>query len=193
MVGRASVTIDTCIAKPPAVRRYDRISVALHWLTVLLLLAMFGTAWAREAAAGGDSAASLLEWHRSMGVAVWTLTLARLLWKTKKARQPRLPASMSRIQRRLARGTEMALYILLLTQPISGVVQSVARGKALALDGLTLPALMARDKGLTQLAHAIHEKAALVLLALIGLHALAAMFHGIVRRDGVLQSMLPGA
>jgi cytochrome b561 len=50
---------------------------------------------------------------------------------------------------------------------------------------------MARSKEMTQLFHDIHETTATALLVLVGLHVCAALFHGIVLRDGVLRSMLP--
>ncbi len=171
--------------------RYDRLSMALHWLTLLLLIVMFATMWARENASHGDSAAMLLTVHRSTGVVVWLLTLVRLSWKTTAGRSPALPFDLSTLQRLAARVTQYALYALLVLQPITGFLQSIARGKPFALLGLTMPPVMDRDKDVTHLFHDIHETSATILLVVIGLHALAALFHGIVRRDGVLRSMLP--
>jgi cytochrome b561 len=54
-----------------------------------------------------------------------------------------------------------------------------------------VPKVMAGDKPLTMLFHQIHTLSAWVLLALIGLHILAALFHRFVLKDEVLQSMLP--
>lgn len=175
-----------------APRRYDPVSISLHWLTLVLLIVLFGSIWAREGAGGGDTAALLLTVHRSAGVLVWLVTLARLIWKLSAASAPPLPAAMPRAQRWMARANEGALYLLLVAQPITGMVQSVARGKPFPLLGLAFPALMARDKALGHLFHDIHETSATVLLVLVGLHALAAIFHGVVMRDDVLGSMLPG-
>ncbi|MFA6606831.1 MAG: cytochrome b/b6 domain-containing protein, partial [Sphingomonas sp.] len=55
----------------------------------------------------------------------------------------------------------------------------------------TMPVVMERDKALTRLFHDLHENVAWVLLGLIALHVLAALFHRIVVKDEVLQSMLP--
>lgn len=173
-------------------RRHDAVSMALHWLTLLLLVALFGTIWAREQASDGDTAALLLTLHRSAGALIWVLTLGRLLWKATAARGPALPRRMPRAQRWPARANEYALYLLLVTQPVTGFIQSISRGKDFPLFGASVPAVMARDKGMTHLFHDIHETSATVLLVLVGLHACAALFHGIVLRDGVLSSMLPG-
>lgn len=173
-------------------RRHDAVSMTFHWLTLAMLIALFASAWAREQASDGNTATLLLTLHRSAGVLIWLATLGRLLWKATAARTPELPRRMPRSQRWAARANEVALYLLLIAQPVTGFVQSIARGRDFPLLGLSVPAVMARDKGLTHLFHDIHETSATVLLVLIGLHACAALFHGLVLRDGVLSSMLPG-
>jgi cytochrome b561 len=172
--------------------RYDPVSMAFHWATLLLLVAMFWSAWAREGVQDAEQAALLLDWHRSLGIGLWFVTLLRLAWKAGYASAPPLPKTVGRAQALLARGTQVLLYALLIVQPVTGFLQSIWRGKPFALMMGQFPAVAARDKALTHLFHDIHETSATVLLALIALHALAGLFHGLVRRDGVLRSMLPG-
>lgn len=172
-------------------RRHDGVSMTLHWLTLLLLIVLFGTIWARQRASDGDTATLLLTLHRSAGVLIWIVTLIRLVWKATAARAAALPRTMSRAQRWAARANEYALYFLLAVQPVTGLVQSIARGRDFPLLGASVPVVMARDKGMTHLFHDIHETSATLLLVLVGLHACVAMFHGVVLRDGVLSSMLP--
>ena len=176
---------------PAPADRFDHVSMTFHWATLLLIAAVFATAWARQSASDGDSAEALLTLHRSIGGALWIGTLARLIWKQSKGHSPHLPHTLSRIQRFMARSTQYALYILLLLQPATGFAQSIARGKPFELLGGMIPAMMARDKLLVHLAHDVHETTAWVLLGLIGLHALAALAHHFILRDGVLRSMLP--
>lgn len=178
--------------KPTPPRRYDGFSMALHWLTLLLILALFGTAWANERASDGDTALMLLALHRSLGLLVWLVTLVRLTWKLGRGSKPPLPATMPRIQVLAARANALALYAILLAQPVTGLLQSVARGQATSLLGLDLPAMMARSGKLAHLAHDLHETTSTVLLALVGLHAGAALIHGLALRDGVLSTMVPG-
>jgi cytochrome b561 len=182
------------VEQPPlviAARRHDHVSMSLHWLTLALLIVLFGSIWARDQASDGDIAALLLTLHRSAGVLLWLVTVARLAWKASAAVAPPLPATLPRPQRWMARANEYALYLLLVAQPITGFVQSIARGKPFPLLGFDLPVLMARDKTLTHLFHDLHETSATVLLVLIALHACAAIVHGVFLRDGVLGSMLP--
>jgi cytochrome b561 len=172
-------------------QQYDAVSIAIHWSTLVLLVILFGAIWAREQASDGDTAAALLTLHRSAGTLLWIVTLARLLWKATAARVPTLPRQMPRLQRWAGRANENALYLLLTLQPVTGFVQSIARGKGFSLLGVSIPAALARDKALTQIFHDIHETTATTLLVLVGLHACAALSHGLLLRDGVLSTMLP--
>ena len=59
-------------------------------------------------------------------------------------------------------------------------------------DWFSLPALTAPDKEAYKLVAAWHETAAFVLIAVAALHIAGALFHLIVKRDGVFQRMWPG-
>lgn len=178
--------------EPMPPRRYDGLSMALHWLTLVLIVGLFGTAWAQERASDGDSATMLLSLHRSLGLLVWLATLARLAWKIGRGSAPPLPATTPRIQALAARITQFALYAILLAQPVTGFLQGIARGETVALFGVDVPSFMAPNGHLAHLLHSVHATTATLLLALTGLHAGAALLHGLVLRDGVLSAMIPG-
>lgn len=186
-----STLIDDLQTEPVSHPRYDALSIVFHWATLLLLAAMFWTAHAHEAAPDGAGAAQALLLHRSTGMVLWGVTVARLAWKGMAGAAPALPATIRPAQRIMARSMQVALYAFLLLMPATGLLQSVLRGKAFPLVFGTFPALVARDKTAMNLVHGVHETGATAFLVLIGLHALAGLYHGIVRRDGVLGSMLP--
>jgi superoxide oxidase len=186
-----STLIDDLQADGATVDRYDPLSIALHWATLFLIAAIFWSAWAREGAQDGDSAALLLTLHRSLGMLVWLMTLLRLAWKAGFAHRPPLPKTMGPMQRAIAQTMQTLLYGLLFLMPLTGFLQSILRGKPFPLLVGEVPVLIAKDKTAVHLFHEIHETGATVLLVLIGLHALAGLFHGLVRRDGVLEGMLP--
>jgi cytochrome b561 len=175
----------------PAPRRFDPVTISVHWLTLLLMIVMFVSVWMREQASDGATAELLLTSHRSAGMLLWCLTLLRLIWKATRARRPAFPDTMARPMRWMALANEVLLYLLLVVQPATGILHSIARGKPFAIFGLTVPAFMARDKDLAHLSHTIHENGANVLLVLIAMHAGAGLFHALVLRDGVLGTMLP--
>ena len=179
------------LAQPAAPTRFDGVSIGLHWATVVLIGAMFASAWSIGLAADAATAGTLLTVHRSIGTTLWFLAIARLVWRLRFARRPPLPAHLPTVQRRAAMLVESALYVLLLAQPLIGLAQTLTRGKPFQLFAFHAPAMMARDKALTGLFHRIHELSAWVLLGLIGAHVAAALFHRLVLKDGVLQSMWP--
>jgi len=173
--------------------RFDQISIALHWLTVLLITVQFTSAWLREAA-GHESglAVAILATHRTTGVLTWIVGLARLVWRSYFAYLPPFPGSMPKLQRSMAKANEYGLYALLFAQPITGLGRGLFGDKPFELFIWQLPALEP-NPAIHHLLGEAHEFGAKVLLALIGLHAGAALFHRLVLRDGVMQRMLPPA
>jgi superoxide oxidase len=171
-------------------RRFDIVTIGLHWATLILIAGLFGSAWLLLAS-DREHAAILLTVHRSLGVVTWAVAIVRLGWRLSYAYLPPFPQSMPKVQQRLAKTSEYGLYALLLLQPLTGLAQSLTRGRHFMLFAWQVPKVVAGDKPLTMLFHQIHTLSAWVLLGLIGLHILAALFHRFVLRDEVLESMLP--
>jgi cytochrome b561 len=172
--------------------RFDQTSIALHWLTVIFIIAQFTSVWLREAVDHETSfAVVLLTVHRTMGVLTWIVALARLVWRRWFACLPPFPQSMPMLQQLMAKANECGLYALLLVQPISGLGNVLFHGRPFALFMWEVPALLAPDPAIRSVFVRAHEFGAKALVVLIGLHAGAALFHGLVLRDGVLRRMLP--
>ena len=171
-------------------RRFDILTIGLHWATVALITGMFVSAWLLLAS-NREHAAMLVTVHRSLGVVTWVVAIIRLGWRFSYAYLPPFPQNMSKVQQRLAKASEYGLYALLLFQPLTGLAQSVSRGRHFMLFAWQVPSVMVGDKSLTVLFHQIHALSAWVLLGLIGLHILAALFHRFVLKDEVLRSMTP--
>ena len=172
------------------VARFDGVSQALHWLTVLLVIGQFVSAFLHEQR-HGPAAELLLTFHRSAGIATWIVVVMRLSWRRWFAYLPPFPATMPKAQQWAAKLNEYALYLLLLLQPLTGLATMLVFGHPFTLFLWQMPALMTQDKPLAHLLKEIHERGAWILAALIGLHAAAALFHSLVLRDRVLQRMLP--
>jgi cytochrome b561 len=171
---------------------YDRIAKAVHWTTLLVIAGVYATVWASHAAGSREQSALLVQLHRSMGLTILALTLFRLAWRW-NTRIPPLPAELPLFQKFAARATEYILYVLLLLQPALGLLNTNARGRRVDFYFLgELPPVVGPDKVLAKQAMAAHELVAYLILALVALHAAAALFHHFVRRDNVLSAMLPG-
>lgn len=171
--------------------KFDALSMTLHWVTVVLVVAQFMTAWAIDHVEP-TSAHLVLTVHRSTGVTLWALVVFRLLWRIAGMRKPPMPKTMGRSHKMGAELAEYGLYALLLVQPVTGFLDSVYRGRAFNIFFWELPAIVHRDRPHAALAHLVHEAGGYALAGLVGLHAAAALLHHFVLKDGVLLSMLPG-
>jgi cytochrome b561 len=175
----------------PELRVFDPVIRSLHWLTLFLVITIFALAFSIEFASSRGEAVALIQLHRSFGVTVWVVTLARLVWR-QFARFPNWPADMPQAMRFAAQWSEHALYALLLTQPILGLLETNAYGDRVNLFFLgQLPALMGQNRPLAKQLLAVHETVGFLFLGLIALHASAALYHHFWRRDDTLNAMLP--
>jgi cytochrome b561 len=185
------LTLTPSSALAPARPPFDILSITLHWTTLLFVLALLGSALLYGQVEERPWAAILLLVHRSLGVMLWALTVFQLVWRWTGARFPAFPASMSRLHRLAVRVSEYCLYALLLLQPVTGLAQTVLHGRPFELLAWTIPPVTAVHLGYAQLFQGFHELGAWCLVALVGLHAAAAIFHHFVRRDDVLEAMAP--
>jgi cytochrome b561 len=174
---------------PADLARYPRFLVGLHWLTLLLLAAVYACIELRVNFPR-DSAirAGLKQWHYGLGLAVFALLWLRVALRL---RGPLPGAILSNWQRWLSSAVHLLLYVFMAATPLLGWALVSAEGKLPVWFGLTLPALMAPDQMLAERLEAWHETLGVAGYWLIGLHAAAALFHHYWLRDPALRRMLP--
>ncbi|MGH7115635.1 MAG: cytochrome b [Stellaceae bacterium] len=179
-------------AAKPAGARYDRVTRATHWLLAALAVNVVSFGWASEAAARGTSArGGLLLLHRSLGLVILAVVLFRILWRVRHAPPP-LPPTVGRAQAALARLTQLGLDAVFIAMPLAGYANAAAAGHAVSLLGLvSIPPLLPLDERLSQLAIAVHLVGQYLVYLLVALHVAGALHHAIIRRDEVLDRMLP--
>jgi cytochrome b561 len=171
--------------------RYGVVAQSLHWLIVILVAVQFMLGITAHDLPISLERLVLLTRHKAFGMTILMLMLLRLAWRLYSA-SPALPAGMDRLQRRLAELSHVLLYILLLTMPVVGWLSSSASNLTVSWFGLFhFPNLVSPDPALAKSMKALHIALAWVLLALISVHAAAALWHQFVRKDGVLMRMLP--
>ncbi len=164
--------------------------VVLHWLTALFLAVAAALILIRDEVDGRALRLWLLEGHRHFGLLVLLLFAVRVVLRFRLGKLPG-EGNTSALIRLAAGTTHMALYALLLVQPLLGWALSNAEGKPVHFLGITLPALVASDENLADSLTTWHQDVAWVLLALITLHMGAALWHHFVLRDRTLRMMLP--
>jgi superoxide oxidase len=183
------MTPDTTIeTRPP----YDPLTIILHWTTLALVLVQLASAWLIDHGGSRAAGALALTVHRSAGSALWLAVAFRLVWRFTGMKLPPFPPGMGRLHIAGVHLSEYGLYLLLLAQPLTGLADTLLRGRPFALFVWIVPAFFARDKPAAALAHLAHVAGAWALVVLVTIHALAALTHRFVLDDGVLESMTGG-
>jgi cytochrome b561 len=169
---------------------YTRTAVALHWVTAVLILAGFLIGLYAVGLKLSPTKLKLYAYHKWIGVTIFALAVARLLWRWRHPAPP-LPAGMARWERLSAHGLHAAIYVLLLALPITGWLMSSAAGVPVVYVGvLPLPDLVAKNKELADTLKSVHYVVNKALLALVLVHVGAALKHHFFDRDDVLRRML---
>jgi cytochrome b561 len=172
-------------------KSYDGVIRAIHWTTLVLVAGAFVAVWIADPALVGSYEGAVVQVHRSLGLTIAALTIFRLAWRC-RARIPALPVDLPVVQKIAARAAETVLYALLLAQPVIGLLYTNAYGLRANLFFLgEIPALISRDRALSEQLGEVHDFLGYTLLVLIGVHSAAALFHHFIRRDDVLNAMLP--
>jgi cytochrome b561 len=168
---------------------YSGVAVALHWLIAALLLGQIAFGWFLTTIARGTPMRGIyVNFHKSTGITIGVLILARILWRLLHAPPP-FPSFMPAWQRATARANHIALYALMLTMPLSGYIASNFSKYGIKFyNAVKLPPWGIDDHRVYAFFNSIHVVAAYLFAALIALHVLAALQHAI-RRDRVLSRM----
>lgn len=170
---------------------YHPLSIGAHWLTLILLVAVYALIELRGVFPKGSVPHDLMKtWHFMLGLTVFGLVFARLALR-QVFRAPPIEPTPPGWQLRLAMAMHVALYTFLTVMPLLGWLALSAKGKPVPFFGLDLPALIAPDKTLAKEIEEIHETIGILGYYLIGLHAAAALFHDYFLRDDTLRRMLP--
>ncbi|TMJ47577.1 MAG: cytochrome b [Alphaproteobacteria bacterium] len=179
-------------AAPCAAPSYDRIAQAVHWLVAALAVTViwlgWGIAWAPRNTPRRDLFVLI---HESVGLTILAAMVFRAWWRRRHPPPP-LPPGLSRLETGLAGLTHFAMYLLLIMMPLAGYSSTAAAGRAVSYFGVfSIPPLMPGNDRLSQVAIAIHLVGQYPLYVFVALHIAGALFHGFVRRDGVVERMLP--
>jgi cytochrome b561 len=174
-------------SRPP----FDKVMIAFHWATVLMVFAMFATAWLHTYTHNGVLRASLLLIHRSLGTTIWVGTVVRLAWRLTNAKLPPFPTKTTKIHRGFVQASEYSLYGLLLSLPATGLASTLFRGRQFGLLFWQFPILLPEDNARHAVFHWAHQIGAWALGILVAVHSVAALVHHFLLRDDVLQCMAP--
>jgi cytochrome b561 len=171
---------------------YSVTARVLHWLVAALVLFMIPAGIIIANEWGGPVQQPLYDLHKSVGVLLLPLVLARLLYRLTHPPMP-LPADIPALQQFAAHATHWALYGLLIAQPLVGLIATSAYPAPLPMFGLfELPPVWPENRPLSERLFALHRWMGIAIAVVAAMHIGAALHHHFVRRDRVLMRMVTG-
>jgi cytochrome b561 len=127
--------------------------------------------------------------HKLIGLTVLALIVLRLLYRLTRGApksDPTVPPALTGVSHLV----HWALYALLIAVPIIGYT-AISYGDYLDVFGVHLPAITAKNEDLSKEVFEWHETGAILIIAFVALHILAAIYHYVVRKDRVVERMIP--
>jgi cytochrome b561 len=161
----------------------------LHWFTAALVLIAIPAGITMVNIGPGALQNFLFDFHRSIGVLLIPVILLRLAYRLRHPPPP-LPADIPAIQQFAASSVHVALYALLIVQPIVGWIGTSAFRAPINVFWLfVLPPIWPENRAFSDQVFEVHETIAYLIVLLLCAHVGAALFHHFVRRDRVLLRM----
>lgn len=180
--------------------RYTAIAVTLHWIIAFMIVGLILVGWQMgDMEPGAPGQEQLYQLHKSFGISLLILTVARIAWRVLNPPPP-LPAEMKGWERTASHAVHFGFYALMLAMPLSGwlyVSTAYDFDVPTVLFGVVswpdLPGVgfLANPAGHGAVEF-VHSKLAWVAIGLLVLHVAGALKHDLLDEEGVLHRMLPG-
>ncbi|WP_175716792.1 cytochrome b [Burkholderia anthina] len=168
--------------------RYSSPAIFFHW-AIFLLVALAYLAIEIRGPKGSDSRVFWMNVHLLAGTFVLVLSVLRVLWRVVSRVPEAIPQAT--LLKWLSQLAHFALYVFIIAQPLLGIMMVNMGGKPVSLDWIGVSfTLFGPDKALRPTIKEAHELIGNAFYFVIGLHALAALYHHFVRRDDVLRRMM---
>jgi cytochrome b561 len=169
---------------------WGSVSRSLHWLVAGLIFVQLALGLAAIGWHLSPTKLDLFVWHKSVGMLILLLVLARLAWRLANP-TPAPPPDTPSWERLAAHASHALLYALMLVLPLSGWIINSASNVPVRLFWLVpLPHITAPDKGLADTAKVAHLGLVLALAVLLFVHVGAALRHHYLKGDDALRRML---
>jgi cytochrome b561 len=171
-------------------RRFTGLQRLLHWLMAICILAMLFIGVGMVSTVM-PKYLTLVSIHKPLGIAILVLALIRLVVRLIYGTPP-LPDDLPEPMRLAAHLSHYAFYVLMIGMPLIGWgMLSAAAYPVVLFGGVHLPAILPQSDSVHTLLWNAHFYLAFAFFGLILLHFAAALFHALIRRDGVFEAMAP--
>jgi cytochrome b561 len=171
-------------------QRFTPLQRLLHWLMAVCILTMLFIGVGMVSTTM-PKYLTLVSIHKPLGISILVLALIRLAVRLRYG-APALPADLPEPMKLAAQVSHYALYVLMIGMPLLGWgMLSAAAYPVVLFGGLHLPAILPQSDRLHTLLWDAHFYLAFAFFALVLMHVAAALFHALIRRDGVFDAMAP--
>lgn len=170
--------------------RWGPVARFLHWLFLFLLIgAWYAVEMHEDFPKGTPERREWMQLHFAFGISIFVLLWVRLGWRLSGDVPAPLPGP--RWQQLTSALVHAALYLILIVMPLTGLLSTQLDGRAVSWFGLVdIPQVLEVNKDLAEGLEEFHGDVLWpVLLALVGLHAVAALWHHFVLKDDTLRRM----
>jgi cytochrome b561 len=176
------------------IRRYSNTAVALHWITVALVLTqvVLGFAFA-EFMAKGPAKAEVFAWHKTLGALILVLALIRLAYRLANPPPP-FPPELPRWRRIAAVWNHRAFYFLLIVLPLTGLLAVSGmspNGNTTLVGGVSIPVIPGISRETGETSGDLHVVLVFTTIALLLLHVGAAISQQFFEHDRTAGRMPP--
>jgi len=172
--------------------KYSGLAMALHWLVAVAVIVTWQISEAAGRAPTRAARGEIMGNHFALGVVIFGLVAARLIWRMVNPPPPR-PAGGAAWERLAGKAVHYAMYTLLLVMPLAGWFAMSSFDSAISVWGVfDVPKLpVPVNEALGEQIFEIHGVAGITLLVLVAVHVLATAKHTLIDKDGTLFRMLP--
>ena len=175
---------------PKTPGRYDSGAIAFHWLMFVLVVCVGVLGLLHDSWPTKPMQRFWINFHAILGLLLWFTLMARFLWRLRH-RPPPLMESVGAFSRRTQALVHFSLYALLFVTPIVGIITFVYHGRAFDFGIFKIDFGIKSNRAIFHPTEDLHGYLAYAIFALAGIHALTALWHQFITRDGLLARMWP--
>jgi cytochrome b561 len=196
------LTGDATMANEKSARRpvaaplvYSLTARKFHWWTAGLVLFMLALGKAMDYRANhlkifDGTTNTMFSVHKLVGFIVLWVVLARFVYRLRNG-APATEPGLEKWQIAAAHATHWMLYLLLILVPLGGWLGVSLYGARDVFGIFSLPPIASVNQKLSETVFMLHGLGATLIFLLVAAHISGALYHHVIRKDGVLRRMWP--
>jgi len=169
---------------------FGSVTIVLHWVMAVGIVGLFASGlWIERLDYYSELYQIVPHWHKSVGVVIVVLMLARLVWRVSHIYPAAIPTHKP-YEKTLSKIIQWTFYAAVLSMFASGYFITTAKGQPLIIFGdVSIPALISSSANIEDIAGSMHKYSGFAIIGLAALHALAALKHHFIDKDTTLRRM----